>query len=40
MASNDRTTAKTGHRRYEELAEEIARQIAASLLRPAIVCLR
>ena len=34
MASNDRTTAKTGHRRYEELAEEIARQIAASLLRP------
>src|ERR1700691_1463695 len=33
-ASNDRTTAKTGHNRYEELAEEIARQIAANVLRP------
>ena len=34
MAINDRTTAKPGHKRYEELAEEIARQIAANLLRP------
>ena len=30
MAINDRTTAKPGHKRYEELAEEIARQIAES----------
>ena len=34
MAINDRTTAKPGHKRYEELAEEIARQIAANVLRP------
>jgi hypothetical protein len=34
MAINDRTTAKPGHNRYEELAEEIVRQIAANLLRP------
>ena len=34
MAINDRTTAKPGHKHYEELAEEIARQIAANVLRP------
>jgi DNA-binding FadR family transcriptional regulator len=34
MAINHRTAAKPGHKRYEELAEEIARQIAANVLRP------
>ena len=34
MAINDRTTETPGHKRYEELAEEIARQIAANVLRP------
>jgi DNA-binding transcriptional MocR family regulator len=34
MAVNDRTTAAPGPKRYEELAEEIARQIAANVLQP------
>ncbi len=34
MAINARTTAKPGHKRYEELTEEIAREIAANVLRP------
>lgn len=34
MATNDLTTTKPGHKRYEELADEIARQIAAHMLRP------
>jgi DNA-binding transcriptional MocR family regulator len=34
MAINDRTTAKPGRKRFEELAEEIAQQIATHVLRP------
>ena len=34
MAIDHRVTAKAGHRRFEDLAEEIAGQIAAKLLRP------
>jgi DNA-binding transcriptional MocR family regulator len=34
MAMNDRTTEKHGHKRYEELAEKISRQIATNVLRP------
>ena len=33
-AINHRTAAKPGHKRSEELAEEIARQIAANVLQP------
>ena len=34
MATDDRETAKPGRKLYEELAEEIARQIATNVLRP------
>jgi DNA-binding transcriptional MocR family regulator len=34
MAAEDRATAEPGPRLYEELAEEIARQIATNVLRP------
>ncbi len=34
MVSNNRRAAKPGPKRYEELADEISRQIAANVLRP------
>jgi DNA-binding transcriptional MocR family regulator len=34
MAINHRIAPKPGHKRFEDLAEEIARQIAAKMLRP------
>ena len=34
MATDDREAAEPGRRLYEELAEEIARQIATNVLRP------
>jgi DNA-binding transcriptional regulator YhcF (GntR family) len=34
MATDDRDTAEPGHRLYEELADEIVRQIATNVLRP------
>jgi DNA-binding transcriptional regulator YhcF (GntR family) len=34
MATDDRETAEPGRRLYEELAEEIASQMATNLLRP------